>query len=86
MTTLSKAEQMAEHLSNFVNSGVHDKKAFAQAVTSDHRYLQQEMFNSMLKCIEGWSEASDSGQYDARNEFACKASKVMIEAVNKMYL
>lgn len=81
MTTLSKAQQMAEHFSNFVNVSTHDTDEFSNAVTSDHRFLQQEMFYSMLKCIEKWSAANDNKQFDARNEYTVKASKVMIQAL-----
>ena len=74
-------EEMAIELSDFVNVSTHDKQEFANQVTNEHRYLQQEMFNAMFKCIENWAEAKDNGRYDARNEYAVKASKAMIEGL-----
>ena len=76
-------EEMAIEFSDFVNVSTHDRQEFADQVTREHRYLQQEMFNAMLKCIENWSEAKDSGRYDARNEYAVKASKAMIEGLKQ---
>jgi len=73
--------KMAEQLSDFVNMSTHDKKEFADTVTSEHRFLQQEMFNAMMKCIENWSTHHTSNYYDARNEYAVKASNAMIKGL-----
>ena len=80
MTRLT-GEKMAEQFSDFVNVSTHDKEEFADAVTRQHRYLQQEMFNAMLKCIEGWAKLGEIGHYDARNEYAVKASRAMIRGL-----
>ena len=69
---------MAIEFSDFVNVSTNDRQEFANQVTNEHRFLQQEMFNAMLKCIENWADAYDNGQYDARNEYAVKASKAMM--------
>jgi hypothetical protein len=74
-------EEMAIEFSDFVNVSTHDKQEFANQVTNEHRFLQQEMFNAMLKCIENWSDAYTGGRYDARNEYAVKASQAMIEGL-----
>jgi hypothetical protein len=74
-------QYMAVQLAEFVNVSTHDKIEFAETVTSDHRYLQQEMFNAMMRCIEYWAEAYDNGRYDPRNEHAVKASKAMIDGL-----
>jgi DNA-binding SARP family transcriptional activator len=76
-------EEMAEQFAEFVNVMTHDRQEFADSVTSEHRYLQQEMFNAMLKCIENWAKAYDNDRYDARNEYAVKASYAMIEGLKK---
>lgn len=76
-------EEMAIEFSDFVNVSTHDRQEFADQVTREHRYLQQEMFNAMLKCIENWADAKDSGYYDTRNEYAVKASKAMIEGLKQ---
>ncbi|AYP68165.1 hypothetical protein PQE75_gp033 [Bacillus phage vB_BcoS-136] len=76
-------EEMAIEFSDFVNVSTNDKQEFANQVTNEHRYLQQEMFNAMMKCIENWAYAHDNGFYDARNEYAVKASKAMIEGLKE---
>lgn len=75
------AQWMAEQFSEFVNVSTHDREEFANTVTNEHRYLQAEMFTAMLKCIEKWEKAYDNGRYDARNEYAVKASKAMIQGL-----
>jgi hypothetical protein len=74
-------KEMAQEFSHFVNVSTHDRYEFADTVTSEHRYLQQEMFTAMLKCIENWAKAYEDDRYDARNEYACKASHAMIEGL-----
>ena len=75
-----KGQEVADTLSDFVNSAMlDDKDEFVQAITSDHRALQQDNFSMMLKCIEKWSRDYEAGNYDARNERACKASKMMMD-------
>ena len=76
-------KEMAIEFSEFVNVSTHDGQEFADQVTREHRYLQQEMFNAMLKCIENWADAYDSGRYDVRNEYAVRASKAMIEGLKE---
>lgn len=79
----SKGLQMAEEFSDFVNVNSSKKQEFANGVTSSHRFLQQEMFLSMLKCMENWAEAHEDNRYDARNEYTVKASQIMIEALKE---
>lgn len=76
-------EEMAIEFSDFVNVSTHDKQEFANQVTSEHRYLQQEMFNAMMKCIENWAEAYEDNRYDPRNEYAVKASSAMIDGLKQ---
>jgi len=73
----------AIQFSEFVNVSTHDKQEFADTVTNEHRFLQQEMFNVMLKCIENWADNESSGRYDARNEYAVRASKAMINGLKE---
>ena len=76
--------EVGEMFSDFVNSGFHsEREEFAETIAYDHRTLQGDSFLTFLKCIEHWSNAYDSGDYDARNEYACKASKVMLDALKE---
>lgn len=74
--------QVANTLSDFANTAIgNEKLSFVEAVTTDHKTLQEDTFMMFLKCIEKWSEMKVQGDYDARNEYTCKASKVMIKAL-----
>ena len=79
-------EEMAKQFSAFVNVSGHDGEAFANTVTNEHRFLQQEMFLTMMECIEKWAEAHDNNMYDARNEYTVKASKEIIKALKEKEL
>ena len=72
------SEQMAKNLAFFVN-GSHNDEELAKALSREHRYLQGEVFLMMMKIIKGMSEQFDSNNFDGRNEFACRMSKVLTE-------
>lgn len=77
-----QGDEVAEELSDFVNSAYQDqKKGFITTVLSDHRTLQSDTFNLFYKCFEGWADNYDSGNFDGRNEGACKLAHMMIKAV-----
>jgi hypothetical protein len=73
---------IADALSRFTNRmglfGDENCEAFVDAVTRDHRTLQQQTFGLFMKCIERWS---NTGSFDARNEYTIKLCKKMMEAV-----
>ena len=78
----------ARQFSDFVNGKCgYDYKETAELLAKDHRHLQNEMFKIMLEYIKILAENYDSGWYDPRNEFACTASKHMVEGLkNADYL
>ena len=77
-------KQVAEQLSDFVNSSTSMKREeFVKAVTSDHRTLQQDMFSLFYACMHDWAEDYVNGDYDARNKRACELSYFMIRAHEK---
>lgn len=79
-----KGIQVAQVLSDFANSSLsQERENFVDMVTTEHRYLQQEMFKMMLSCIDKWSFADITGMFDSKNEYTVKASKVMIEALKR---
>lgn len=82
MTTERKTgRQMAEELSNFINSAtLQQQQEFVDAVVSDHRTLQQDTFSMFLKCINLWAVNAEQGNYDERNARACKASLMMMKS------
>ena len=52
-------------------------------LSTDHRYLVNEMFKTFLHFSGQLARNFENGNYDCRNEFACKLSKVMIDALIK---
>lgn len=79
-----QGEEVAIEVSDFVNVAFgHEKVEFVDTVVREHRTLQQDMFKLFQGCIQEWALAHDNGNYDARNEYAVKASKVMIEALKE---
>ena len=75
MNERKSGAQMAEELTNFLNSALPDQeKEFVEALMREHRTLQADTFRLFYKSIEGWSQAWIHGRYDERNKDACKAS------------
>lgn len=74
-------KEVAEVMSDYVNSMSHDPKEFVDAFNNQHRTLQQ----SFTKLCMAWLEncASDDYRTDGRNEASHKISKEMIEAFQK---
>ena len=50
----------------------------------EHRYLQQEMFKVCLEYVKILAQNAENGRFDPRNEWACKASKYMIEGLKSV--
>jgi predicted glycosyl hydrolase (DUF1957 family) len=67
-----KAQQIVREFSNWVNAMGHDNRVFVKAIMLEHRTLQQQMFETMLCCIDAWSKTA---HHDARNEFAVMKSR-----------
>lgn len=72
----------ARFISNYVNKCPNDFKKAAKRMAQDHRYLQQEMFKLFIEYAKILAENAKNGIYDGRNEWACKTSEKIIEAVN----
>ena len=68
----NKAQQIVQDWSNWVNAMGHDNRVFAEAIMLEHRTLQQQVFETMLACIDAWSKTA---HHDARNEFAVTKSR-----------
>ena len=71
-----EAREVVRLFSNFVNNMGHDNKPFVDAVMSEHRTLQQQMFETMLACIAAWAKQE---HYDARNEFCVLKCREIME-------
>jgi hypothetical protein len=73
----------ADTISNLINSTIFSPLETGVELTTDHRYLVNEAFKMFLHFAGQLSRNHESGNYDDRNEFACRCSKVMIEALEK---
>lgn len=77
-------KEVAETVSDFVNVAFEsEKEEFVKTVVTDHKTLQEDMFGMFLGCINEWSEMAKQGNYDARNEYTCRMSKIMINALKE---
>ena len=74
-----RGEAIAAILSSFVNGSEGGScKAFVEAITGDHRTLQQLTFNLFLQLVAKWSEVGDDTErchFDERNEFTVNMSQ-----------
>jgi len=78
----TEANVFARQFGDYVNGkcGYNYYKT-AELLAKDHRYLQQEMFKICLEYIKILAENAENGRFDARNEWACTASKHMIDGL-----
>jgi len=67
----------------FINGRLHHTKGVAQGLAQDHRYLVGEKAKLYIRFFEVLAENEEKGFYDARNEYACKCARVMIDALRK---
>lgn len=70
---------------DFVNNMTSDDEGFAEAVTSDHRTLQQSTMKIFPLCIKKWAEAHAAGRYDGRNEYTCKLAAEIMKIPEAQY-
>ena len=61
-----------EEFENFVNGRVSNPEKTGMAMTTMHRYLQQQAFKVCLGYIKALAYNYRKGRYDQRNEWASK--------------
>lgn len=71
----------AQVLSDYANGGTETAEFAEEITTGTHRYLQGVIFKEFLAVIRAWAKCYDRKQYDERNEFAVKASKVLCDTL-----
>lgn len=69
--------------SQFVNGRLHHKKAVAMEMARDHRYLINEKAKLYIEFFKMLAKNEKRMFYDARNEYACKCARVMIDALKE---
>ena len=76
-------DSVASRISDMVNKISFYPTEVGIELTTDHRYLVGQEFQCFLAFIGQLSINYDKGFYDARNEFACKCSKVITDALKE---
>lgn len=80
------SKEVARQLLDLVNNMSFSSKNFVEELvygSHTHRTLQQSVFRLMIDTMAEWSKLADSGRYDLRNEYTCKMSKLMLDALDE---
>lgn len=73
---------LADLMSQTVNSSRFEPKRCAGAMASDHRTLVQSKARLTIEFLRVLAQHHDEGRFDLRNEGACRAARVMIDALD----
>ncbi|MGL5016042.1 MAG: sulfide:quinone reductase [Bacteroidales bacterium] len=76
-----------EEFSRFVNGKMCSAKKTGNELANDHRYLVNEKFKVLMAFMERLASDYKSGDYDLRNEWACKLASQAIDSLveNELY-
>lgn len=81
-----KKNSKASQISDLVNNTDFNPKQVGVELTTDHRYTQQQIFNTFLHFAGMLAENYDKNHYDGRNESACRMAKIMIDELKRQDL
>lgn len=73
---------LAEVMSQTVNSSRFDAQKCAEAMACDHRTLIQSKARLAVEFFRVLAQHHEEGRYDLRNEGACRAARVMTDALD----
>ena len=76
MNITGSDKAFVEEFENFVNGRVSNPEKTGMAMTTMHRYLQQQAFKVCLGYIKALAHNYQKGRYDQRNEWASKMADV----------
>lgn len=79
---LEKAKALTKEITDFVNTFGDKSKEFNEAMSREHRTLQQSFTRLALKWLE--HVASDEYRTDGRNESSQKVVREMLDAFKKI--
>lgn len=80
--TKKTATEIGKEFMDAINNFLWEPNDFAEVVCNEHRHLQQEAFNTFIRCMETWAKHTS---WDARNEFAVTTSKRLMEVMDDIY-
>jgi hypothetical protein len=73
---------LADLISQSVNSSRFDPRRCAEAMACDHRTLVQSKARLTIEFLRVLARHHDEGRYDLRNEGACRAARIMVDALD----
>lgn len=76
-----KERQLATTITDAIN-GCFDHKVFCESMSREHRYLQYEFTNLCLNWLAQCRKMYNEGNYDGRNEYACKMGKELWDYID----
>lgn len=76
-----REQEFVQTESRFVNGSLYNKKAVAEAMANDHRYLVGQKAELYIEFMAVLARYERKGCYDPRNEYACRAARVAIDAL-----
>jgi hypothetical protein len=79
---VEKEKQLASTITDALN-GRFSKKEFCEAMSREHRYLQDDFTVLCVWWFEKLAEMYNEGNYDDRNKYACQLGKQITEFLNK---
>jgi hypothetical protein len=83
MEAADKRLALVEAFSKFVNGADADEiKEFCTDISHDHRTLVQAKFGLFLQFAKILAHRYETGEYDARNEYACQSSSKIMKMLD----
>ena len=79
---VAKEKQLASTITDAIN-GRFSKKEFCEAMSREHRYLQDDFTVLCVWWFEKLAEMYDTKNYDDRNKYACQLGKQITEFLNQ---
>ena len=73
----------AQDLADAANNMAFDEDKFVDVLMNQHRTIQQNTMGAILALIWRWADQFDKGNYDARNEATCRASRQIRDALGE---
>ena len=76
-----REQEFVKKESDFINGGLSHKKAVAEAMANDHRYLVGQKADLYIEFLKVLAKYERKGFYDPRDEHQCKCARVAIDAL-----
>ena len=78
-----RTEDFVKATEKFINVYGAERLEAAKGWANMHRYLVNSFFGVVIRFIGILAKNYADGNYDGRNEFACRLSKIMIDALRE---